>query len=337
MGNNVNYCQCKCRNADNEEECSFDKAQKEREYKENDTQKGGTCSAIGNESNYLSGINSVNKIRFKKHNCIVNVPSVINSNRYECNDDDNENEDSKYITNTININNDKEMNSLQLHLNYLPHSLYHTTVLTNWQPCTDIQPILNKYNIVPITPHILNAQPSTRSHYYLSSSSRISSSSSSPSHNKDPFQLDKVVLYSELKKIHIANSNLKSPYNCKYILRFCTLTSTEFAYYQTKEKFITLQNPLKSISYYDMKDAFQFTFKNNEQINNATTEDKNKNKFKTSLHTYKPLHYHFMLVYTTYTHCKEELQYEIFSSENEDIAHRFVSTITYYINSYTNN
>jgi hypothetical protein len=44
-----------------------------------------------------------------------------------------------------------------------------------------------------------------------------------------------------------------------------------------------------------------------------------------------------MIVYTTYTHCKEELQYEIFSSENTDIVHRFVSTITYYINSYTTN
>ena len=332
MGNNVNYCQCKCKNADNEEECSFDKAQEEQEYKENDTQKGGTCTAIGNESNYISCVNSVNKVIFKKHNCTVNVPSIVNSNRYECNDDNDIKEDTKHIT-----SNDKETNSLQLHLNYLPHSLYHTSVLSNWQPCIDIQPILSKYNIVPITPHILNAQPSNRSHYYLSSSSRISSSSSSP-HNKDPFQLDKVVLYSELKKIHSANSNLKSPHNCKYILRFCTLTSTEFEYYQTKEKFITLQNPLKSISYSDMKDVFQFTFKNDEQVNNATNEDKHKNKFKISLPTCKqPLNYHFMIVYTTYTHCKEELQYEIFSSENADIVHRFVSTITYYINSYTNN
>ena len=88
MGNNVNYCQCKCRNADNEEECSFDKAaQEERECKENenDTQKGGgTCSAIGNESNYLSGVNSINKIIFKKHNCTtINTQSIISSNRYD--------------------------------------------------------------------------------------------------------------------------------------------------------------------------------------------------------------------------------------------------------------
>ena len=331
MGNNVNYCQCKCRNTDNEEECSFDKAQAEREYKENDTQKGGTCSAIGNESNYLSGVNSGNQIIFKKHNCTINAQSIISNKQYGCNNDIKE--DSKYINNN---NNDKEMNSLQLHLNYLPHSLYYTTILTNWKPCIDIQPILDKYNIIPITPHILNAQPSNRSHYYLSSSSQISSSSSP--HNKDPFQLDKVVLYSEMKKIHTTNSNFKSQHNRKYILRFCTITSTEFAYYQTKEKFITLQNPIKSISYCDIKDVFQFTFKNDEQINNTTNEDKHKNKFKTSLPTCKqPLHYHFMIVYTTYTNCKEELQYEIFSSENSEIVHRFVSTITYYINSYTNN
>ena len=327
MGNNVNYCQCKCRNDDNEEECSFDKAaQEERESKENDTQKGaGTCSAIGNESNYLSGANSVNKIKFKKHNCTtMNTQGIISSYRYD----------------DMKKDNDKETQSLQLHLNYLPHSLYYTTVLSNWQPCIDIQPIINKYNIVPITPHILNAQPSNRSQYYLSSSSRISSSSSSSPHNKDPYQLDKVVLYSELNKINITNSNIKSPHNRKYILRFCTLTSTEFAYYQTKEKFITLQNPVKSISYSDMKDVFQFTFKNDEQQNNtsSTTTTEAKHKFKTSLPTNKqPLHYHFMIVYTTYKHCKEELQYEIFSSENTDIVHRFVSTITYYINSYTTN
>ena len=326
MGNNVNYCQCKCRNADNEEECNFDKAaQEERECKENenenDTQKGGgTCSAIGNESNYLSGVNSINKIIFKKHNCTtINAQSIISSNRYD----------------DIKEDNGKETQSLQLHLNYLPHSMYYTTVLSNWKPCIDIQPVISKYNIVPITPHILNAQPSNRSQYYLSSSSRISSSSSSP-HNKDPYQLDKVVLYSELNKIHTANSNFKSPHNRKYILRFCTLTSTEFAYYQTKEKFITLQNPVKSISYSDMKDVFQFTFKNDEQLTNTSTQP--KHKFKTSLPISKhPLHYHFMIVYTTYTHCKEELQYEIFSSENTDIVHRFVSTITYYINSYTTN
>ena len=247
MGNNVNYCQCKCRNADNEEECSFDKAgQEERECKENenenenDTQKGGgTCSAIGNESNYLSGVNSGNQIIFKKHNCTINAQSIISNKQYECNNDIKE--DNKYI-----INKDKEMNSLQLHLNYLPHSLYYTTILTNWKPCIDIQPILDKYNIIPITPHILNAQPSNRSHYYLSSSSQISSSSSP--HNKDPFQLDKVVLYSEMKKIHTTNSNFKSQHNRKYILRFCTITSTEFAYYQTKEKFITLQNPVQHSS-----------------------------------------------------------------------------------------
>ena len=327
MGNNVNYCQCKCRNKVNEEECSFDKAAQEcNKENENDTQKGGrTCSAIGNESNYLSGGNSTNKIIFKKHNCItMNAQSIISSNRYDDMKEDN----------------DKEIQSLQLHLNYLPHSLYHTTVLSNWKPCIDIQPVISKYNIVPITPHILNAQPSNRSQYYLSSSSRISSSSSSP-HNKDPYQLDKVVLYSELNKINTVNSNFKSPHKRKYILRFCTLTSTEFAYYQTKEKFITLQNPIKSISYSDMKDVFQFTFKNDEQLNNTsttTTEAKRTHKFKTSLPTNKqPLHYHFMIVYTTYTHCKEELQYEIFSSENTDIVHRFVSTITYYINSYTNN
>ena len=73
-----------------------------------------------------------------------------------------------------------------------------------------------------------------------------------------------------MKKIHTTNSNFKSQHNRKYILRFCTITSTEFAYYQTKEKFITLQNPIKSISYCDIKDVFQFTFKNDEQINNTT-------------------------------------------------------------------
>ena len=335
MGNNVNYCQCKCRNADNEEECSFDKGQAEKECKENDTQKGRTCSsAVGNESNYLSGVNSINTIIFKKHNCAANVPSIINTNRYKCND--NIKEDRKHFSNAVNTHNDKEKPSLRARLSYLQHLPCHTTVLANWQPCTDIQPILSKFNIVPITPHILNDQPSNRSHDYLSSSSRISSSSSSSSslsspHNKDPFHLDKVILYSELKKIHTTNLNFKSQHNRKYILRFCVLTSTEFAYYQTKEKFITLQNPLKSISYSDMKDVFQFTFQSDEQ----TTES--KTKFKPALSTYKPLHFHFMLVYTTNTNCKKELQYDIFSSDNTDIVHRFVSTITYYINSYTNN
>ena len=48
---------------------------------------------------------------------------------------------------------------------------------------------------------------------------------------------------------------------CLILKRFCSSTKTEFRIYNSKEKFITLQNPMKVIKYKDIKKACYVEFK----------------------------------------------------------------------------
>ena len=124
--------------------------------------------------------------------------------------------------------------------------------------------------------------------------------------------MDDSFFYTELNKINFSGSNLIT----KQILkRFCSSTKTEFRIYNSKEKFITLQNPMKVIKYKDIKKACYVEFeKMFSHLKNGLENEGNEKK-----------DYFYFLIYLN------NEKFEIFSSENENIIIKWVSIINYFI------
>ena len=116
--------------------------------------------------------------------------------------------------------------------------------------------------------------------------------------------MDDAFFYSDLMKIHFSDCINKQCLN-----RFCSTTKSEFRIYNSKEKYITLQNPMEIIKYEDMKKACYIDFDNKNKI------EKKKNKKNKK----------YFLIYL-----KEE-KFEIFASEKEEIIIKWVSIINYFI------
>ena len=124
--------------------------------------------------------------------------------------------------------------------------------------------------------------------------------------------MDDAFFYSELNKINFSGSNLIT----KQILqRFCSSTKKEFRIYNSKEKFITLQNPMKVIKYKDIKKACYIEF--DKMISNLKNGLENEGNEKKD--------FFYFLIYL------QNEKFEIFSSENENNIIKWVSIINYFI------
>ena len=124
--------------------------------------------------------------------------------------------------------------------------------------------------------------------------------------------MDDSFFYSELNKIKFLGSILIT----KQILkRFCSSTKTEFRIYNSKEKFITLQNPMKVIKYKDIKKACYVEFKKmNSNLKNGLESERNEKK-----------DFFYFLIYL------KNGKFEIFSSENKNNIIKWVSIINFFI------
>lgn len=145
--------------------------------------------------------------------------------------------------------------------------------------------------------------------------------------------LDDVIFYSELQKLN-HNDNFSKGYNRKYITRFCAVSKKEFKYFQSKEKFITLQKPINMINFSMMKKVSLIDFEDEEKKKILNKKNSKNFDLKAGSKGKKPL-YNFIIMYST--NLEEQFNnYEIFASENEEIANKWVSVINYFIDSLNN-
>lgn len=146
--------------------------------------------------------------------------------------------------------------------------------------------------------------------------------------------LDDVIFYSELQKLN-HNDNLSKGYNRKYITRFCAVSKKEFKYFQSKEKFITLQKPINIIDFSMMKKVSLIDFEDDEKNKILTKKNLKNFDLKVNSKDKKPILHNFIIMFTT--NLDEQFNnYEIFASENEEFANKWVSVINYFIDSLNN-
>ena len=119
---------------------------------------------------------------------------------------------------------------------------------------------------------------------------------------------DDVLFHSDLNRVQLSGERI---INKKYIGRFLLSTKKEIRLFASKEKYITLQNPIQIFSYTDMKRSCMVEFdlgKKNDGFD--TTNDKNSI-------------FHFMIYFENET-------FEVFSGEHK-IVEKWITLINYLI------
>ena len=117
-----------------------------------------------------------------------------------------------------------------------------------------------------------------------------------------------VLFHSNLNRVQLSGDRI---INKKYIGRFLLSTKKEIRLFASKEKYITLQNPIQIFSYTDMKRSCMVEFdlgKKNDGFD--TTNDKNSI-------------FHFMIYFENET-------FEVFSGEHK-IVEKWITLINYLI------
>ena len=123
--------------------------------------------------------------------------------------------------------------------------------------------------------------------------------------------LNPVLFHSELNRVQFSGGRVISK---KYIGRFFSSTKNEINIYASKEKFITLQNPLQTFLYKNMNKSCLVEFELGKKNNKHLTPTFNKKKDP----------FHFMIYFKNET-------FEILSSENEELIGKWVTLINYLI------
>ena len=117
-----------------------------------------------------------------------------------------------------------------------------------------------------------------------------------------------VLFHSDLNRVQLSGERI---INKKYIGRFLLSTKKEIRIFSSKEKFITLQNPIQIFSYNEMKRSCMVEFDlGKKNIGFDTTNDKNSI-------------FHFMIYFENET-------FEVFSGEHK-IVEKWITLINYLI------
>ena len=128
---------------------------------------------------------------------------------------------------------------------------------------------------------------------------------------------NQVLFYSELNRVQFFGGRVISK---KYIGRFFSSTKNEINIYASREKYITLQNPLQTFLYKNMNKScfveFDLGKKNNQHL--TPTFKKKKDN------------YHFMIYFKNET-------FEILSSDNEELIGKWITLINYLIDDLNKN
>ena len=119
---------------------------------------------------------------------------------------------------------------------------------------------------------------------------------------------DDVLFHSDLNRVQLSGERI---INKKYIGRFLLSTKKEIRIFSSKEKYITLQNPIQIFSYNEMKRSCMVEFDlGKKNIGFDTTNDKNSI-------------FHFMIYFENET-------FEVFSGEHK-IVEKWITLINYLI------
>ena len=131
-----------------------------------------------------------------------------------------------------------------------------------------------------------------------------------------------VFYYGDVQKLNHCD-DLSKVSSRKYVNRFCAMTKNIFKLYHTKEKFISLQNPIISIEIAKIKKVSVISFNTDKTVNDYTYKFSVKLKY-----IKKKNRTNFIIVYSDENN-KDD--YEIIASDNEEIVIRWVSLINYCI------
>ena len=131
-----------------------------------------------------------------------------------------------------------------------------------------------------------------------------------------------VFYYGDVQKLNHCD-DLSKVSSRKYVNRFCAMTKNIFKLYHTKEKFISLQNPIISIEIAKIKKVSVISFNTDKTVNDYTYKFSVKLKYLK-----KKNRTNFIIVYSDENN-KDD--YEIIASDNEEIVIRWVSLINYCI------
>ena len=124
-------------------------------------------------------------------------------------------------------------------------------------------------------------------------------------------KVNPVLFHSDLNRVQFSGGRVISK---KYIGRFFSSTKNEINIYASKEKFITLQNPLQTFLYKDMNKSCLVEFDLGKKSNKNLTPTFHKKKD----------YFHFMIYFKNET-------FEILSSESEELIGKWITLINYLI------